>query len=211
MHLLVFNISRAGEFLSREGTPRGNHESCGHLECTWSPVTGTIPALLTQKSMNPGAPMNPGAAPAVGLAPIHPSVPVSPVCPMVKLVGTDTKSFPSSAQGGKGKASPCQVQLQPDLHPGHKGWKHSQDPQSTPLPSPYKEDGATVGWVFPHLMDDKVPFHHSGPLSTIKSLTLDQGILSNICTSPFSHNSSSKQPRAVSIPMLPQHPRTHLP
>lgn len=70
---------------------------------------------------------------------------------------------------------------------------NTQDPQSPPSTPHKEEDGARAGWVFPHAIHGKVPFHHSGPLSTSKSLTLDQGILSHICTSPFSLNSSPKQ------------------
>lgn len=86
--------------------PEGTTESCCHLECTWSPVHRDSSSAADTEIQLQG---NPGAAPAVGLTPNHPRVPVSPVCPTCKLVGRDTKPFPSPARGGEGKASPCQV------------------------------------------------------------------------------------------------------
>lgn len=86
-----------------------------------------------------------------------------------------------------------------------------------PLPTAHKEGGATVGWVLPHLINDKVPFHHSAPRSTSESLTLDQGILSHICTSPFSlsipppNSQSCWHPNAASTPQNTSPLNTHEP
>lgn len=77
LHLLVFNISRAGQFVSVH--PEGTRGALG----TWR-----APGARWEGA----APVDPGA---VGLVPNHPSGPASPVCPAGKLLGTDTKSFPA--------------------------------------------------------------------------------------------------------------------